>query len=209
MNVASQYLPLVAHHEAGHAVAAIVLHRQTFDDDHELPAFSSVSIYPDVGDGECGGVVEGAGFYSAQGFTSKRKPIFEDDMDRCLERDDAIREIVACLAGPFAESAFEGYLDPRDMAMNASDGNEGSSDYADAKRIYGELRFLMPRRPDWGRIEDCTARLVLDHWSAIEALAAHLLVKHDLQFDEALTIVAPHLPPMPAATPPERHPQPA
>ncbi|WP_206518831.1 hypothetical protein, partial [Mesorhizobium sp. M7A.F.Ca.CA.004.01.1.1] len=61
--------------------------------------------------------------------------------------------------------------------------------------IYGELRFLMPRRPDWGRIEDCTARLVLDHWSAIEALAAHLLVKHDLQFDEALTIVAPHLPP--------------
>ncbi|WP_206516868.1 hypothetical protein, partial [Mesorhizobium sp. M7A.F.Ca.MR.245.00.0.0] len=71
-----------------------------------------------------------------------RKPIFEDDMDRCLERDDAIRVIVACLAGPFAESAFEGYLDPRDMAMNASDGNEGSSDYADAKRIYGE--FAVP-----------------------------------------------------------------
>ncbi|RWD55012.1 MAG: hypothetical protein EOS82_04860 [Mesorhizobium sp.] len=65
---------------------------------------------------------------------------------------DAIREIVTCLAGPFAESAFEGYLDPFDMAMNASDENEGSSDYADAKRIYGELRFLMPRRPDWGRI---------------------------------------------------------
>ncbi|TJV14167.1 hypothetical protein [Mesorhizobium sp.] len=57
--VASQYLPLVAHHEAGHAVAAIVLHRQTFDDDRELPAFSSVSIYPDAGDGECGGFVEG------------------------------------------------------------------------------------------------------------------------------------------------------
>ncbi|WP_292462839.1 hypothetical protein, partial [Mesorhizobium sp.] len=71
-------------------------------------------------------------------------------------------------------------------------------------RIYRELRFLMPRRPDWGRIEDRTARLVLDHRSAIEALAAHLLVKHDLQFDEALMIVAPHLPPMPAATPPER-----
>ncbi|WP_164759405.1 hypothetical protein, partial [Mesorhizobium sp. M6A.T.Ce.TU.002.03.1.1] len=138
-----------------------------------------------------------------------RKPIFENDMDRHFQRDEAIQEIVACLAGPFAESAFEGYLDPRDMAMNASDGNEGSSDYADAKRIYGELRFLMPRRPRWRRIEDRTARLVLDHWSAIEALAAHLLVKHDLQFDEALTIVAPHLPPMPAATPPERHPQPA
>ncbi|TIW90371.1 MAG: hypothetical protein E5V51_01330 [Mesorhizobium sp.] len=46
MNVASQYLPLVAHHEAGPAVAAIVLHRQMFDDDRELPAFSSVSIYP-------------------------------------------------------------------------------------------------------------------------------------------------------------------
>ncbi|MDF3181405.1 hypothetical protein, partial [Mesorhizobium sp. P17.1] len=96
MNVASQYLPLVAHHEAGPAVAAIVLHRQMFDDDRELPAFSSVSIYPDAGDGECGGFVEGTVFYSAQGFTSKRKPIFEDDMDRCLERDDAIREIVAC-----------------------------------------------------------------------------------------------------------------
>lgn len=178
--------------------------RQVFDDDRKLPAFSSVSIYPDPGDGDYRGVVEGAGFYSAQGFTSKRKPIFEDDMDRYLERDCAIREIVTCLAGPFAESAFEGYLDPFDMAMNASDENEGSSDYADAKRIYGELRFLMPRRPDWGRIEDRTARLVLDHRSAIEALAAHLLVKHDLQFDEALMIVAPHLPPMPAATPPER-----
>ncbi|RWG49812.1 MAG: hypothetical protein E5W09_00215 [Mesorhizobium sp.] len=152
MNVASQYLPFVAHHEAGHAVAAIVLNRQMFDDDRKLPAFSSVSIYPDPGDGDYRGVVEGAGFYSAQGFTSKRKPIFEDDMDQYLERDCAIREIVTCLAGPFAESAFEGYLDPFDMAMNASDENEGSSDYADAKRIYGELRFLMPRRPDWGRI---------------------------------------------------------
>ncbi|WP_287216131.1 hypothetical protein, partial [Mesorhizobium sp.] len=50
---------------------------------------------------------------------------FEDDMDRYLERDCAIREIVTCLAGPFAESAFEGYLDPFDMAMNASDENEG------------------------------------------------------------------------------------
>ncbi|RUV29312.1 hypothetical protein EOA86_16070 [Mesorhizobium sp. M5C.F.Ca.IN.020.32.2.1] len=133
-------------------MAAIVLNRQMFDDDRKLPAFSSVSIYPDPGDGDYRGVVEGAGFYSAQGFTSKRKPIFEDDMDQYLERDCAIREIVTCLAGPFAESAFEGYLDPFDMAMNASDENEGSSDYADAKRIYGELRFLMPRRPDWGRI---------------------------------------------------------
>ncbi|MDF3234636.1 hypothetical protein EOA27_31725, partial [Mesorhizobium sp. M2A.F.Ca.ET.037.01.1.1] len=134
MNVASQYLlPSVAHHEAGHAVAAIVLHRQMFDDDRELPAFSSVSIYPDAGDGECGGFVEGTVFYSAQGFTSELKPIFENDMDRHFQRDEAIQEIVACLAGPFAESAFEGYLDPRDMAMNASDGNEGSSDYADAK----------------------------------------------------------------------------
>ncbi|AZO19423.1 hypothetical protein EJ070_00710 [Mesorhizobium sp. M1E.F.Ca.ET.045.02.1.1] len=204
MNVASEPLPLVAHHEAGHAVAAIVLQRQLFDDDREFPAFSSVSIYPDAGDGDYYGVVICKAFYLAQGFTSKRKPIFEDDMDRYLERDDAIRQIVTCLAGPFAESAFEGYLDPRDMAMNASDANEGSSDYADAKRIYGELRFLMPRRPGWRRIEDRTARLVLDHWSAIQALAAHLLVKHDLQFDEALTIVAPHLPPMPVATPPER-----
>ncbi|TIQ59661.1 MAG: hypothetical protein E5X61_01120 [Mesorhizobium sp.] len=204
MNVASQPLAPVAHHEAGHAVAAIVLNRQMFDDDRKLPAFSSVSIYPDPGDGDYLGVVMSKCFYSAQGFTSKRKPIFEDDLDRYFERDCAIREIVTYLAGPFAESAFEGYLDPFDMAMNASDENEGSSDYADAKRIYGELRFLMPRRPDWGRIEDRTARLVLDHWSAIEALAAHLLVKHDLQFDEALTIVAPHLPPKPVATPPER-----
>ncbi|RUU32865.1 hypothetical protein EOC93_30485, partial [Mesorhizobium sp. M6A.T.Ce.TU.002.03.1.1] len=114
MNVASQYLlPSVAHHEAGHAVAAIVLNRQVFDDDRELPAFSSVSIYPDAGDGECGGFVEGTVFYSAQGFTSERKPIFENDMDRHFQRDEAIQEIVACLAGPFAESAFEGYLDPR------------------------------------------------------------------------------------------------
>ncbi|WP_292578144.1 hypothetical protein [Mesorhizobium sp.] len=210
MNVASQPLAPVAHHEAGHAVAAIVLMRQVFDDDREFPAFSSVSIYPDPGDGDYLGVVMSKCFYSAQGFTSKRKPIFQDDLDRYFERDGAIRQIVAYLAGPFAESAFKGYLDPFDMAMNASDENEGSGDYANAERIYRELRFLMPRRPDWGRIEDRTARLVLDHWSAIEALAAHLLVKHDLQFDEALTIVAPHLPPMPAATPPERpFPQPA
>ncbi|WP_210215149.1 hypothetical protein, partial [Mesorhizobium sp. M4B.F.Ca.ET.089.01.1.1] len=49
-------------HEAGHAVAAIVLNRQMFDDDRKLPAFSSVSIYPDPGDGDYRGVVEGAGF---------------------------------------------------------------------------------------------------------------------------------------------------
>ncbi|TIR65127.1 MAG: hypothetical protein E5X24_27735, partial [Mesorhizobium sp.] len=106
-------------------MAAIVLMRQVFDDDREFPAFSSVSIYPDPGDGDYLGVVMSKCFYSAQGFTSKRKPIFEDDLDRYFERDGAIRQIVAYLAGPFAESAFKGYLDPFDMAMNASDENEG------------------------------------------------------------------------------------
>ncbi|MER9965563.1 hypothetical protein [Mesorhizobium sp. M0060] len=182
----------VAYHEAGHAVAYILFNRRVFGDDPEFPAFESVHIDNIRGPG----FVKGNFLYSTREYTGIAGDI---DMARRIERDWAIWEIIACLAGPFAEAAFDGYHDPFDMAMEANDMNEGSSDYVEAERVYSDLNFLMSRRPDWGNIEDRTARLVRECWPAIEALAARLLVKHDLQFDEALEIVVPHLP-----TPPER-----
>ncbi|MEX0407957.1 hypothetical protein ABGN05_20060 [Aquibium sp. LZ166] len=206
--ITDEMWPAVAHHEAGHAVAKIVGGRVLFGEGH----FTSVGIRPGAGGLHTDrggnsldllGFVAGPAFFNLHGLTAPIK--FPDDRFRLHLRTCAVWEIIDSLAGPFAEAAFLGDRDPWVMSASAFDlRGWDSSDYNIAESAYASLRHLTPRRPRWGTLYYRTAGLVLNNWTAIEALAVRLLNKHELEFDEVLEIVAPHLSPTSAATLPAR-----
>ncbi|RWO46319.1 hypothetical protein [Mesorhizobium sp.] len=202
--IADDCWPAVAHHEAGHAVAYVVGSRAVYGNDGWFkvsirPGAIGPYVMPRGGLSDCAGIVESPGFHNVAIPPEWLVP-FRDERQRLFQRSLAIQQVIFALAGPFAEAAYLGDRDPWEMAEAAFGANGFSSDYENAESAFEALRYFTPRRPRWDTLAYRTAQLVLDHWTAIEAMAARLLVKHELDHDEALAIVVPHLPATPPAT---------
>lgn len=183
--------PGVAHHEAGHAVAEIVIRRAL---DNPPPPFHRVLIRPGAtGPCEAHGNIVGM---------VDRQTSFVPALRKSTPTDCTLAEyeILARMAGPFAEAMYicrlygtpdEVYV--ADTARNVCRIGGSERDFEHAENIHRELCILARRKIQLKRLKSRTYQLVRDNWPAICALADRLLTKHELTYDEALAVVRPFL----------------
>ena len=189
--ITDEMWPAVAHHEAGHVVAYILGSRAIHGNDGCFkvcirPGATAPYVHENGKKSDCVAIVDSLSFYN----DNSSKSYGDCDL---FDSSVAIQEVIVSLAGPFAEAAFHGVSDPRHMEECAIFDAQNSGDIESAIEAFEDLRHISQRPPRWGTLVRRAARLVLDNRSAIEALAERLLVKHELDFDEAMAIVAPHL----------------
>jgi hypothetical protein len=194
---AAGHWPHTARHEAGHAVAAIVMF-QGLGRNH--PSFDRVLIRPGAAGPhvnrrgipiDCVGLVE-----RVNSWTPRVMPL---DSLRTLDPEVKSKfltnmkiEIVVSLAGPFAQARSMGGKSRRSARWDALFGG-CIPDYETAKAVIREMR-AMAGRGSLRAFEGQTHDLVKSAWPAIEALADRLLEKHEIAHDEALAIASPLLP---------------
>jgi hypothetical protein len=190
---AKDALRLIAHHEAGHAVAYIRAQQKM---GRHWPAFDQVLIRPealtrpdipyiDLRGREvlCCGLVEKADLYS---LVSGRlvwdgMPDMRPTLQAAMEW-----EIMGSLAGPYAEVVARGRGAKSTIFLDALFSGGVKEDFKRAEDVLADWKWATKGRAGLRRFGERTRELVLADWPAIEALAAALLTRNVLSYDEAV-----------------------
>lgn len=190
-----------AYHEAGHAVARIVLkryHYECFDKVRVFPLNHrpgcALRGYKDVWGNtlKTAGVVEGTPYWSPISHMIDDVPAYISRNNGKYRRrmlNNMCREIAVIYAGPAAEFFYMGELD--DFAAGADcldwmQGAEGDREFA--LRVLQDYTSATGRNPE-RQITRNVVKLVQDEWHSIDAVARRLMVKHSLDYAEVLAIV--------------------
>jgi hypothetical protein len=185
-------LRLVAVHEAGHAVAYIRAHQKM---GRHYPAFIQVLIRPDASkpyvdlkgrEVPCYGVVDKSDLYS---LVTGRIVWRDIPHLRSELRNQMEWEMIGSLAGPFAEVVARGYRGKSTMFWAAAFNCGAKGDIETAENVLKDWKWATKGRAGLRRFGDLTRELVLSDWPAIEALAAALLRRNVLSYDEAVDAI--------------------
>jgi hypothetical protein len=176
-----------ARHEAGHAVASIVMSREV---GRSWPAFGRVFIRPGATgpyvdrsgrEIDCVGLVEGPDFWtpglSSAASLRNNRTDFKAEVQVSMTL-----EIVYSLAGPFAQARPLGRGSKASARWDALLSGGCNQDYKRAEAVIADMRAMT---------ESQTCDLVKRYWLAIDALAERLLQRHSLDYDAAAAIVVP------------------
>ncbi len=189
----------IARHESAHAVAYVLAAMDIFGNPRGL---HGVQIRPgktNIVPGRtrpifCFGVCESTGLYNgvgtgiAEAYVRTKSPLILDQIKA------AEWEIVACVAGPFADVFSQGCKSLHSMRWHSRLARVGTSDFEAAEAVFEDLRILAGRRAGWVKLLERSRRLVLDNWTAIDALATALLQKNRLEQNDVVAIVTDHIP---------------
>jgi hypothetical protein len=194
-NVNARHWPITARHEAGHAVAKIVKHREA---GWNRKSFDVVQIRPgaigpyidDRGrSSDCLGSVEGPSDWNPgllpTGLLRKVKPPFESIFQVQMNI-----EVISRLAGPLAQSRAMGGNSKKGVRWHALFNGGCIEDYDLAQATISDMR-AMTRRGSLGKFEGETYDLVKRYWEAINALGEALLQRHVMEYDDAFAVVEP------------------
>ena len=152
----------IAYHEAGHAVALFILGGDV----------TSVSIRADAG---ARGRVRGPRFTNPTAFPGPTLLTGEDSR-RAEDPSDGI--VVALLSACHAELTATGSCDSR----------AASFDRREAARHAASRRASVPGYAEWA--QQYAGALIRKHWPAVEALAAALAARGEVNGEDARAIVA-------------------
>jgi hypothetical protein len=188
-----------ARHEAGHAVALVCMYKKF---GKSSASFERILIRPGATvpyvtrrgrSSDCLGCVErGSSESVPPRVDGRRAPCARDpDAKRALAVDLEIK-IVSDLAGPLAEMCSwneTAELDSKEYGWAREDNVD---EIRSAEQDIDDLRALSGR----GSVrcfEDASYHLVKQQWAAIVALAHELMRRRHLNYDKALSIIAPLL----------------
>lgn len=197
----------VARHEAGHAVAYVLASLDLFGNTYGC---QYVEIRPGQTDFRigsrghgyhCHGVCETSKIYEPWG---RETALLLRDNERLRQfLPNRIRaaewEIVACLAGPYAELMSRGFRGRDSLRWNARWYGGADGDFETVDAVHDELCTLSKRRVSMARLRDRARLLVVDYAAAIEALTAALLARQRMQHAEVARVLAPFLDHQPEA----------
>lgn len=193
-----RHLLAIAYHEAGHVIASYVLKKR----------FGAISILPDE-DGTAAGVVATG---SVTGSTDKyqvgqvvcrteKNGAFSCDLKTKREREKLLRECSIAMAGIVAENIKMGGdpLKPypgQQSIGHFDDGTPYYSDILDQNQIRDLMARLSIPEQFQNYIDRATQKvitLLINHWSAVEALAGALLEEKTISGPRARSIIAQHI----------------
>ena len=183
----------IAYHEAAHAAATIALdgfvERAFLHKDYTKP-------YVDRRGREryCVGMVE-ANFYSPLGLTRKGLPKDEKERDLIVNllSNNMKREIVMCLAGPWAEGelCLTKEMSKEDRRWNLRLFGGGRDDYERVGMVLKDLQAITGRGA-LRRFEDQAWAFVCTQRDAITDVARLLVEKEEVQHKDIAEICAQH-----------------
>ena len=175
-----------AHHEAGHAVMAVVAFRTAkFLTNPSSPLIGFVEIGPSTQKNVWAGLVERSSIYPDKWPAYKR--ITWD------HRDAMEWEITVYLAGGIAEAIYRGERRKKHVLRFAMLNSGCDEDCASIAAVLADLRKLTGRRHGEQRFAERALALLLKHWPAVEALALALIDQGHIKGDEVEAIIGPHL----------------
>jgi hypothetical protein len=193
----AQHWPITARHEAGHAVAAIVMFRQA---GWHWDAFDRVFIRPGAikpyiderGRAcDCVGMVERPSRWNAGMLPGDCLRDVEPWVKEKCQLLMSI-EVISNLAGPFAQARAMGRNSRVSARWDALFSGGCGDEYGKAEATISDMR-AMARRGSLRKFEAQTFDLVKQYWPAIDALGERLLKQHSLEYDEAEAVVEPLL----------------
>ena len=191
--LSTEALHLVAAHEAGHGVAYIRAYQKM---GRHWPAFHQVLIKPDFSEpyvdwkgrecSDCAGLVEASDVYALVGGRRlwDAEPDIRPRLKAAMEWD-----IIVSLAGPFAEAIARGYRGKSTILSVAIVNGGAGEDFERAENVLKDWKWATKERAGLHRFGERTRELVLSEWPAIEALAAALLKRNVLSYEEALDAI--------------------
>jgi len=178
-----------AHHEAGHAVIAIIVGPPDY-------RFQSVVIHRPGGDqpaSHLSGAVIGPALFPARSmraeygtFANFARRILSGPQPRAeaVYRQDMEAQCLVAFAGPLAEAKLCN-SSPELILDKEAEG--------DRIMIENCIRFFDPGEDAFSiarhRLEQRASRLVATHWRDIEAVAVALIRRGELQFDEVAQLI--------------------
>jgi hypothetical protein len=182
----------VAAHEAGHAVASMLAHR---DLGRSSAPFRRILIRRDFSSPytdrkgreiNCSGLCEGIALHSAG--PNPGIPYFEILAEMKWE-------MIVSFAGPFAEAFSKNFRSRRDKHWNVLLSCGARKDYATAEAVLADYKKVSRRRYGLLHFEELAWDLVIANQPAISALSSKLLKHETLDYKEAHRIAAPLLNP--------------
>jgi hypothetical protein len=186
-DIARRQLRVTAHHEAGHAVASVVMNRDLYRrHDWVCGNFDRVVVHrpEDVLDHGRFGVVEGRPRYP---LIPAGERTVSGEM-RAIRRAEMAADVIESLAGPFAEARYSCKSIDEIVQFGA-----GKDDYAEA---HAKAAHYAPEDGRhlgrlWPRLWKRSAALVRrpDVWRAVQTLAGELLQRWEIEGDEAVRII--------------------
>jgi hypothetical protein len=192
----------VAAHEAGHAVACILAHR---DLERDYPSFDRVFIrrnysspYIDRKGREhkvCG-MCEGHALYTASiglrvfNIEPEPRPGWKREILGTMEWS-----MIFSFAGPFAEALSRNSRSRSDKRWVALFSCGASQDYRQAEAVLANYKRASKRRYGIRHFEDRAWELVVANQPTISALTSKLLQHETLEYEEVQKIVTPLLGP--------------
>jgi hypothetical protein len=181
----------VAYHEAAHAIAIVALHgfveRAFIRRDFSKPYADSRGRKSD-----CIGMVEGGKFYSPLGLTRRNKLHMLDSQRDHITKFLAAnmkREIIKCLAGPWAEADLRlpQKMNREDRRWSVRSCRGFREDYVRSGLVLKELQALTGRGA-LRRFEDEVFQFVCCHRVAITDVAQELVKKNELEHEQIAEI---------------------
>ena len=192
----------IARHEAGHAVAYVLASLDLFDN-------TLGCQYVEIRPGRTDFRIDSRGHgYHCHGVceTSKIYESWRAETTRLLRDNERMRqflpsriraaewEIVACLAGPYAEWASRGCRGRDSLRWHTRwyGGADGDLEVVDA--VFEDLCILTKRRASMTRLRARARQLVFDYAEAIDALTSVLLERQQLEHTDVISVIASYLP---------------
>lgn len=189
----------VARHEAGHAVASTLASLDVFGNHfgvqrvHIRPGKTNVASGRNGKSTYCWGLCESVPVYGGVG-ADIAKAYVKHNLGAVPNRIRAAEwEIVACMAGPFADMLSQGFKSLDAMRWNAIYMRVGVSDFEQAEALFEDVRILAGRRAGMVKLMRRTRELVIDNWPAITSLADELMRVRYLEGEDVRKIIVPHL----------------
>ena len=164
----AQHWPCTARHEAGHAVAAVVVSREL---ERDYPSFHRVLIRPGISGPSIdtrGRAIDCLGLLEREGSWQPR--LYPHDVLRQTEAYMKILwvkcmtlDVIISLGGPFAQARWQGHGSKRSARWDALLGGGCRDDYRIAENTIADLR-AMTRRGSLQAFEARTYDLVKREW---------------------------------------------